>query len=423
MIRLPAALLAALLVVAGQQKPPAKPPEISAQEQSDLEKALTDAGTSPVDYLRAIEKHLEKYPDSPRRTELERAAVRAAMQANDPRAIVLYGERVLASQTDDLLVLDALIRSLEATDAKDSAEKALKYSQRYETLVQQRKNSGARPGVRAADWQNEMDRELGSALRYEARAEGTLGRGEPALALARRSFDTFPNADAAREKARWFESLGKLDEAVRADADAFTIPDPHSTDADRARDRGRMGALYAKVKGSEAGLGDLILEAYDRNAALIHARELRLRANDPNAQLTDPMEFTLAGVDGSKLQMPSLKGKAIVLDFWATWCGPCRAQHPLYEQVEQRFHDNPDVVFLFIDNDEDRPSVKPFLEEVKWTEKVYFEDGLSRALNVLAFPTTIVIDRHGQVSSRLTGYDAGRFVDLLSERIREALGK
>jgi thiol-disulfide isomerase/thioredoxin len=415
MTRLAAALLAALLAMAAQQKPPAHPPAVSPLEQSDLETALSEAGGSPIDYLHAIEKHLQKYPNSPRRPELERAAVRAAMQANDAAAIVLYGERVLERQTDDLPILDGVTRALLAGDSKDNAERAQKYARRYETIVQKR--------PRNATTQAEIDRETGTALRYEARATGTLGQTESALALAERSFETWPDAESARERARWLESLGRPEDAVRALADAFTIPDPHTADAARARDRGHMGELFVKAKGSEAGLGDLILAAYDRNAALLHARELRLRANDPNAQLTDPMEFTLGGVDGSKFQMSSLKGKAIVLDFWATWCGPCRAQHPLYQQVKQRFRDNPDVVFLAIDNDEDRTAVKPFLAEVKWQEPVYFEDGLARAMNVVSLPTTIVIDRRGQISSRMNGYVPERFVDMLTERITEALAK
>ena len=93
------------------------------------------------------------------------------------------------------------------------------------------------------------------------------------------------------------------------------------------------------------------------------------------------MQFTLSGLDGAKLSMATLKGKVVVFDFWATWCVPCRAQHPLYEQVKKRFAGNPDVVFLSIDTDEDRALVRPFLDEVKWKDRVYFEDGLSRALN------------------------------------------
>jgi thiol-disulfide isomerase/thioredoxin len=148
-----------------------------------------------------------------------------------------------------------------------------------------------------------------------------------------------------------------------------------------------------------------------------------MRQNDPNAQLTDPMEFTLTGLDGQKLSMASLKGKVIVFDFWATWCEPCRGQHPLYEQVKQRFKDNPGVVFLSIDTDEDREPVRPFLEEEKWRDKVYFEDGLSRALRITSIPTTIVIEKGGRVFSRMNGYVPERFVDLLTGRIRDALGQ
>ena len=145
------------------------------------------------------------------------------------------------------------------------------------------------------------------------------------------------------------------------------------------------------------------------------------RAGDPNAQLTDPMDFTLGALDGGKLSMAALKGKVVVFDFWATWCMPCRAQHPLYEEVKQRFRDNSAVVFLSIDTDEDRDAVKPFLAEVRWTGPVYFEDGLSRALKISTIPTTIVTDRRGRVFSRLNGFVPGRFVDTLSQRIRDAL--
>jgi thiol-disulfide isomerase/thioredoxin len=378
------------------------------QEQADLEKALSAAGSSPLEYLRAIEKHLEQYPETARRPELERAAVRAAIEARDDRRIIVYGERVLARQPDDLQILEQVTRALLAGDSKEAWERALKYARRYEELVRQMQKDDARAG-------------LGRALCDEARASGNLGRQEEALALAQRAFETYPNADSARETARWYERLGKPEEAARRLADAFTIPDPSATDAGRARDRGRMGELYRQAKGSENGLGDLVLQAYDRNVALIHTRELGLRESDPNAQLTDPMEFTLTGLDGRKLSMASLKGKVVVFDFWATWCEPCRGQHPLYEQVKQRFQDNSDVVFLSIDTDEDREPVRRFLEEEKWPETVYFEDGLSRALRIVTIPTTIVIEKRGQVFSRMNGYVPERFVDLLAGRIRDAL--
>jgi thiol-disulfide isomerase/thioredoxin len=182
-----------------------------------------------------------------------------------------------------------------------------------------------------------------------------------------------------------------------------------------------MGELYRKLKGSEKGLGDLILEAYDRTAGLLAARRLRLRETDPNTQASSVMEFTLSGLKGRKLELASLKGKTLVFDFWATWCGPCRVQHPLYQEVKQRFRDRPDVVFLSINTDEDRDAVQPFIEENGWDDTVYFEDGLSRTLKITSIPTTIIVDRRGEVVSRMNGFLPDRFVDMLTERIRDAL--
>jgi thiol-disulfide isomerase/thioredoxin len=133
------------------------------------------------------------------------------------------------------------------------------------------------------------------------------------------------------------------------------------------------------------------------------------------------MDFTLAGVNGETLQLASLKGKTIIFDFWATWCGPCRAQHPLYEQVKQRFRDNPSVAFLSVSTDEDHELVPLFLKENHWANAVYFEDGLSRMLRITSIPTTIVVDKHGEISSRMNGYNPERFVDLLTERIQQTL--
>jgi thiol-disulfide isomerase/thioredoxin len=119
--------------------------------------------------------------------------------------------------------------------------------------------------------------------------------------------------------------------------------------------------------------------------------------------------------------MASLRGKVIVLDFWATWCGPCRIQHPLYDKVKQKYNSRDDVVFLAIDTDEDRSLVPTFLSTNKWTYSSYYEDGLSVLLKVSSIPTTLIYDGRGELVSRMTGFDPDRFVAMLSERIDEAL--
>src|ERR1051325_4883801 len=138
----------------------AQPPTSDLQEQQDLNRALADAGGSPAEYLRALEKHLQKYPDTKRKEELERAAVRAAMEANDDARIVLYGERVLARRPDDLQILERVARSLLAGDSKDAAERAIKYARRYEEVSRDLQKE--RP--RDAEWIDQTDRGIGRAL-------------------------------------------------------------------------------------------------------------------------------------------------------------------------------------------------------------------------------------------------------------------
>src|SRR5262249_9551557 len=179
--------------------------------------------------------------------------------------------------------------------------------------------------------------------------------------------------------------------------------------------------VYVKAHGSEKGLGDIILAAYDRTAGLLAERKLRLKAADPNAEASKVMDFTLSDMEGNKISLSSLKGKAIVFDFWATWCGPCRVQHPLYEEVKKRFHDTGDVVFLSIDTDEDREVVPQFVKSHGWNGPIYYDSGLVRLLQVGSIPTTVIVDRRGDVISRLNGFVPERFVDMLVDRIREAL--
>jgi thiol-disulfide isomerase/thioredoxin len=412
-----ALMLAAAVCCGAQQLPPDMPP----QEKADLERAIGQAGTGPLETVRAIEQFLKQYPNSSKRPELERGAANAAMTANDDGLIVTWGDRVLAREPADVQLLARVTHSLLAVESPENAERAIRYAHRSEELIPNVVPAGGRFTVSAGEWQAQRDRAMARAFIDEARANGILGHRDEALALAQRAFNTWASADAAREIARCFERLGKIAEATAALADAFTIPDPFNTDAQRARDRAHLGELYRKSHNSEAGLGDALLAAYDRNTALTNARDLRVKQNDPNGALTDPMAFRLTGPDGAKLNMADLKGKVLVFDFWATWCVPCREQHPLYEQVKERFRDNPDVVFLSIDSDTEHNLVKPFLQDMKWQGPVYFEDGLMRALAVESLPNTVLLDRRGQVFSRMNGFAKPLFVDALTERIRGAL--
>jgi thiol-disulfide isomerase/thioredoxin len=432
------ALLLATAIVAQQAQPtatdPSKPAAQKApgdnpvNEQFELQQALGQSGGSPAEFIRILEEHLKKHPNSERRAELERVIFKAALETHDDARIVQYGEKLAAAEKPDLETLDRYSRALLADESKDKAVKALQVGKRLEETLLNNDNEAAdqpgklfKSGRDRARFREEMDRSMSRALMTEAKASGILGKLDDAIDMSQRAFNTYPSMEAAHERARWQLAAGHQQEAITALADAFTLAEAKAAN-DRAADRKQIGELYTKLKGSEAGLGDVLLQSYDRLSVVMSRRRDALRALDPNLDQSDPLEFTLSNPKGGRLALASLKGKVIILDFWATWCGPCRAQYPLYEEVKKKYKDRDDVIFLAISTDEDRDAVEPFLKEQNWNKNVYFEDGLSNLLRVSSIPTTVVFGRTGKIAARMNGFLPEQFVDMLSARIDAELG-
>jgi thiol-disulfide isomerase/thioredoxin len=399
--------------------PPQAPP--NNEQQQDLQRAVNEAGASSIDLTRVLEQFLKKYPNATQLKEIERALAKAAIDNKDDRRLVQYGERVLDSTPDDMLVLDRVARAELTLGGKENAEKALAHARHFQEMVEKLPESA---GLGAAKRVEERDRGVARALLYQSRAQSALRDFNEASKLAALSFSKYPCEESAREWGTALDSAGYDEQAAMHFADALMIPDVRAPDSDRAIDRKRLGEIYRKKHDSDKGLGDVVLEAYDRTAALVEERQKRLNALDPNASVTDPMGFTISALDGQKLKLDSLKGKVVILDFWATWCGPCRVQHPMYDQVQEKFKDRGDVVLLSIDTDEDHSIVSGFLDQQKWPKaRVYFEDGLQKLLQVSDIPTTIVFDKQGRLASRMNGFLPDRFVDQLSQRIQSAISE
>ncbi|MBI3680317.1 MAG: TlpA family protein disulfide reductase, partial [Acidobacteria bacterium] len=340
----------------------------AGEEEAALSRAMGEAGSSQLEMIRALERHLAKYPDSTRRGEIERALAKASIEARDQDRILKYGEKHLAVEPRDLLVLERVTRILTTRTDKASNERGLEYARRFEQGLRELEKEKPAGGRINAQLREDLDRGLARARTFQARAQGNLGRHAEAVELATMAFAAHAGAEPAREIARWLIQQRRFADALPHLADAFAIPDARLAEDDRRAISKQLGELYTKLHASEQGLGDLMLGAYDRVARLLEERQARLRQLDPNAGLSDPMQFTLSGVNDDNLDLKTLRGKVVVLDFWATWCGPCRAQYPMYERVRERFQKSGDVVFLGINTDENRDLVKPFLEETNWNK-------------------------------------------------------
>lgn len=395
-------------------------PQVDLEEQT-LRAGVRDANGSQVDIVRALEKHLEQYPRSRRREEIEYVLLKSSIDLGDEARVVKYGIRFLDTGANDVAVMDRVLPLLLRDPSEDMAKRVLAYAKRYETAAQAMdENRPDAPGL-LYSWKRKRDRAFARAFVFEARAEGNLGNPAEALKLARRSYDIEPSAEAARELGRWHAKLNQVEEALARYADAFSIEDSRNDAAHRDDDLRRLRELYKTRNSGEQGLGDLILAAHDRTRAVLAAKSAELSAIAPNATATKPAEFVLSALEGEPLSLASLHGKVVVVDFWATWCGPCRQQHPLYEEVKRRFEGKDAVRFLSVNTDEDRSVVKPFLEENNWSQSVYFEDGLAGALRISSIPTTLVIGKDGAIFSRMNGFVPDIFVEQLSSRVSEAL--
>ncbi|HXJ39068.1 MAG TPA: TlpA disulfide reductase family protein [Bryobacteraceae bacterium] len=394
----------------------------AAAEQNELSRAVSEAGNSQVDFIRALERHLAKYPDSKQKLAIEKAIAKAALETNDRARIVQYGERVLAAEPDtvDLPLLDRVVRLLLDTDKPEPATIALGWITKYKAQVESMRGKAAQGHMSEGQWAEEVNKGMARAMVLEARATGNLGHIDEAAGIASRAWELYPGSEVARERARWIAKQGKDAEALQFYADAFTIEDARTTATDRAADRVHMGELQKKLAGSEKGLGDVVLAAFDRNAALKAARAAAIRLKDPNAGADDLLAFTLPRIDGGEsVRVASLKGKTVVMDFWATWCGPCRIQHPMIEKVKKKFEKDANVVFLSVDTDEDHAIVPKFLSEVKWAGPSYYDAGLGLHLNISSIPTVLILGPDGKVSSRMVGFIPERFEEMLAERISE----
>ncbi len=399
----------------------AQAPVASDAEKHELAVAVEEANTSGFDMIRALEAHLRKYPNTPLRPEIFNLLTKAAVETRDDARIVKYGEAVLLVKPNDVTLLDRVPLALLAAGGKDNATRALDYAKRFEAYVIRVPVVSGFDPVRN---QEEHDRSMARALLYQARAYRILENFEEARRKAALAYIAYPDEASAREWSEVLELQGMHEEAIARLADALMIEDARASDEQRRADRKALGEMYRKLhEGSEKGLGDEILAAYDRTSEVVSKRESELRKLDPNFGVSDPMKFTLGALGGGKLDLKTMRGKVLIFDFWATWCVPCRAQHPLYEEVKKRFRERDDVVFLSVDTDEERGLVAPFVEEQHWSGNVFFDDGLVRLLAINSIPSTMVADKQGRLVSRMNGFTRDTFVDQLTARIRAALAE
>jgi thiol-disulfide isomerase/thioredoxin len=158
-------------------------------------------------------------------------------------------------------------------------------------------------------------------------------------------------------------------------------------------------------------------------AAVLLALPGLLSPSEASATATPAPAFSLERRGGGKVALADLRGKVVLINFWATWCGPCRKEMPLLEQIQKRYAPL-GFTMLAVNVEEDSRLFDAFLKDVPVTFPILLDpaNGVSKLYNVSAMPSTVIVDRKGNVRYVHQGYQPGdenKYQDLIRTLIRE----
>jgi thiol-disulfide isomerase/thioredoxin len=182
--------------------------------------------------------------------------------------------------------------------------------------------------------------------------------------------------------------------------------------------RDQLKTIYLAQKKTEAQWETYIADLEKESKEKRRAELAKLMINEAAPP------FTLKSIDGSEVSLASLKGKIVIVDFWATWCGPCIASFPGMKKAVEKYKADADVKFVFIDTwengekDKVKKSVADFIEKNAYPFHVLmdYDNKIVEQFKVEGIPTKFVIDANSNVRFKSVGFggNADALVDELA---------
>lgn len=134
-------------------------------------------------------------------------------------------------------------------------------------------------------------------------------------------------------------------------------------------------------------------------------------------------EFELKDLSGAKVRLSEARGKVVLVNFWAEWCGPCKAEMPFMENLYRAFKDK-GLVILAVSVDKSEKAVKVFVSDKKLTFKVLLDKDREVSFDqygVIGLPTTFLLDKKGVVAEKFMGpmeWDSADMKDTVARLLR-----
>lgn len=133
--------------------------------------------------------------------------------------------------------------------------------------------------------------------------------------------------------------------------------------------------------------------------------------------------FTLKSIDGKNVKLSELRGEVVMVNFWASWCGPCRQEMPILDAMYEEYQDL-GFTILGVNVEEDPNAAKKLLKSIPVTFPILLdgENSVSKDYEVVAMPSTFMVDRDGNLRYKHLGYLPG-YENEYERQVRELLAE
>lgn len=359
-------------------------PEPAIEDESTLA-LIAESADDPATRIAELEEYLRRFPGGERAGEFGILLVEAYVGSADGKGKAVPLAERIASSTDNPEILNALAWIL--ADGGVGVNRAVEYGGKAKGILE--------AIVRDPDTYAEDLPVLQSNLRVVRDTYGwallKAGRTAEAVAeLKRAAEDEVPDV-----LYHYGEALVAAGESFDA---SYVLVPAYVGGVEEA------GASLEKLRARGGSMRDHV-------DGLLEKEEENLRRRKVGKEVTWPApDFSLVDTRGEAVTLSELRGRVVVLDFWATWCGPCREELPRLGNVMSRYTKG-DVVFLGVNTDRDFWLVGPYLEDLGVPLRTVFTAGeeeweeKARAFQLSAIPSLLVLDRRGRVRYSEQGYD------------------
>ncbi|MDA3871324.1 MAG: redoxin domain-containing protein [Candidatus Marinimicrobia bacterium] len=221
------------------------------------------------------------------------------------------------------------------------------------------------------------------------------GKIEEAIKTYETIIDEYQETGILLNYASLLNKMNRYQQALESTISALRM----TTGSENAKDSLRV---YAKnLAYSDAEIKSIIEET-------VQGGRSKLKAELLSKKLDEPMPFfKIESINGNFVSSEEFAGKILIVDFWATWCGPCRREFPHLNELVNEYSTDNEVQIIAISTDKEKEKVIPFIEKNKYTIPVFYDNDTADSFGVRGIPSLFIIDKNGIIRYKKVGFTEG----------------